>query len=195
MHRTTHLADLTLAEPPRRPQLVEGLRTRLCEVVPGLRLIAEGVLGADSSIDFVGVEPTGRVVLILVGEEGDDLELIARAVAQRAWVEPRIRDWIQLAPTLGVRPGAGVRTVLLCPSFRHETEAAAAALGDQIVSLVRYRCLLNGGNLEILIEPITREVALGPTPPRPDRSGRPAFRTGLNHEDLGLTAEEYVEFE
>jgi len=188
------LADLTLAEPPRRPQLVEGLRTRLCEVVPGLRLIAEGVLGADSSIDFVGVEPTGRVVLILVGEEGNDLELIARAVAQRAWVEPRIRDWIQLAPTLGVRPGAGVRTVLLCPSFRHETEVAAAALGDQSVSLARYRCLSNGGNLEILIEPITRAVAAA-TPPRPDRSGRPAFRTGLNHEDLGLTAEEYVEFE
>ena len=130
-----------------------------------------------------------------VGEEGDELELIARAVAQRAWVEPRVRDWIQLAPTLGVRPGAGVRTVLLCPSFRHETEAAAAALGDQSVSLARYRCLSNGGNLEILIEPITRAVALRPTPPRPDQSGRPAFRTGLNHEDLGLTAEEYVEFE
>ena len=190
-----HLADLTLAEPPRRPQLVEGLRTRLCEVIPALRLIAEGVLGADSSIDFVGVEPTGRVVLILIGEEDDDLELVARAVAQRAWVEPRIRDWIQLAPNLGVRPGAGVRAVLFCPSFRHETEAAAAALGDQAVSLVRYRCVLNGGNLETLIEPIARGAARASTPPRPDRSGLPAFRTGLSHEDLGLTAEEYVEFE
>jgi hypothetical protein len=188
-------ADSTLAEPPRRPQLVEGLRTRLCEVIPALRLIAEGVLGADSSIDFVGVEPTGRVVLIFVGEEEDDLELIARAVAQRAWVEPRIRDWIQLAPNLGVRPGAGVRAVLFCPSFHRETAATAAALGDQAVSLVRYRCLLDGGKLEILIEPVAREAALESTPPRPDRSGLPAFRTGLNHEDLGLTAEEYVEFE
>jgi hypothetical protein len=175
-------ADSTLAEPPRRPQLVEGLRTRLCEVIPALRLIAEGVLGADSSIDFVG-------------EEEDDLELIARAVAQRAWVEPRIRDWIQLAPNLGVRPGAGVRAVLFCPSFHRETAATAAALGDQAVSLVRYRCLLDGGKLEILIEPVAREAALESTPPRPDRSGLPAFRTGLNHEDLGLTAEEYVEFE
>jgi hypothetical protein len=189
------LVDLRLAEPPRRSQLVEGLRARLSEVVPALRLIAEGVLGANSSIDFVGVEPTGRVVLILVGEKDDDLELIARAIAQRAWVEPRIRDWIQLAPNLGLRPGAGVRVVLLCPSFRHETEAAAAALGDQTVSLVRYRYLLNGGNLEIFIEPIDRKVALESTPPKPDRSGLPAFRTGLNHEDLGLTAEEYVEFE
>jgi hypothetical protein len=186
---------LALAEPPRRPQLNEALRARLSEVVPGLRLIVEGALGADSRIDFVGVEPTGRVVLIFVGEEGDDLELIGRAVAQRAWVEPRIRDWIQLAPNLGVRPGAGTRAVLLCPSFRHETETAAAALGDQAVSLVRYRCLRNGGNLEILIEPIAREVARGTTPPRPDRSGLPAFRTGLSHEDLELTAEESVEFE
>ena len=189
------MAELTLAEPPRRSQLVEGLRARLSEVVPALRLIAEGVLGADSSIDFVGVEPTGRVVLILVGEEGDDLELIGRAVAQRAWVEPRIRDWIQLAPNLGMRPGAGARAVLLCPSFRHETEAAAAALGDRAVSLVRYRCLLNGGNLEILLEPVAREVGRGSTPPRLDRSALPPFRTGLSHEDLGLTAEEYVEFE
>ena len=189
------MADLTLAEPPRRSQLLEGLRARLSEAVPALRLIAEGVLGADSSIDFVGVEPTGRVVLIFVGEEGDDLELIGRAVAQRAWVEPRIRDWIQLAPNLGLRPGAGARAVLLCPFFRHETETAATALGDQAVSLVRYRCLLNGGNLEILIEPIAREAARGSTPPRPDRSNLPSFRTGLSHEDLGLTAEEYVEFE
>ncbi len=189
------MVDLTLTEPPRRSQLLEGLRVRLSEVIPALRLIAEGVLGADSSIDFVGVEPTGRVVLILVGEEGDDLELIGRAVAQRAWVEPLIRDWIQLAPNLGLRPGAGARAVLLCPSFRHETETAAAALGEQVVSLLRYRCLLNGGNLEILIEPIAPEVVRGSTPPKPDHSGVPAFRTGLSHEDLGLTAEEHVEFD
>jgi hypothetical protein len=193
--RATHLADLALAEPPSRSQLIEGLRARLAEVVPTLRLIAEGVLGVDSSIDFVGVEPTGRVVLVFIGEDGDDLELIGRAIAQRAWVEPRIRDWVQLAPNLGLRPGAGARAVLLCPSFRYETEAAAAALGNQTLSLVRYRYLQNGGNLEILIEPITRDVARGSTAPRPESTGAPPFRTGLSHEDLGLTAEEYVEFE
>jgi hypothetical protein len=195
MHRIIDLADLTLAEPPRGSQLLERLRARLSEIVPSLRLIAESVLGADSNIDFVGVEATGRVVLIFVGEEGNDLELIGRAIAQRAWVEPRIRDWIQLAPNLGMRPGAGARAVLLCPSFRHETEVAAAALGDQAVSLLRYRCLQNGGNLEILIEPVAREIARSAIPAKPDHSSRPAFRTGLSHEDLGLTAEEHVEFE
>jgi len=189
------LADLTSAEPPRRSQLVEGLRARLAEVVPTFRLIAEGVLGADASIDFVGVEPTGRVVLMLIGEEGDDLELIGRAIAQRAWVEPRIRDWVQLAPNLGVRPGAGARVVLLCPSFCHASEAAANALGDQTISLVRYRCLHHRGNLEILVEPLAQASARTESAPKPDGAGAPAFRTGLRDEDLGLTAEEHVAFD
>lgn len=189
------MAEFKLTEPPSRPQLIEQLRVRISEVVPALKLIAEGVLGADANIDFVGVEPTGRVVVVLVGREGDDLGLIGRAIAQRAWIEPRIRDWIQLAPNLGLRPGAGARSVLLCPSFRHETEAAAAALGEQIISLVRYRCLLSAGDLEILLEPVTAGAADRPTPARPDASALPRFRTGLRHEDLGLTAEEYNEFE
>jgi hypothetical protein len=195
MRRNRRLADLALARPPHRSQLTEGLRARLGEVVPSLHLIAEGVLGADSRIDFVGVEPAGRVVLILIGEEGDDLALIGRAIAQRAWVEPRIRDWVQLAPNLGVRPGAGVRAVLLCPAFGYETQAAAAALGNEAVSLVRYHALQNRGNLEILIEPVTREAPHGSTPPRPSGTAAPPFRTGLSHEDLGLTAEESVEFD
>jgi hypothetical protein len=175
--------------------LVEALRARLTEIVPSLRVIAEGVLGANSSIDFVGVEATGRVVLALIGEDGDDLELIGRAIAQRAWVEPRIRDWVQLAPNLGLRPGAGARAILFCPSFRYETEAAAAALGNQAVSLVRYRSLDNRGDLELLVEPIGRDITRAPTPPSPGTPGAPPFRTGLSHEDLGLTAEEYGEFE
>jgi len=194
-HGKTRLVDLAIANPPRRTQLLEGLRARLREAVPALRLIAEGVLGADSRIDFVGVEPTGRVVLVFVGEDGEDLELIGRAVAQRAWVEPRIRDWIQLAPDLGIRPGAGARAVVLCPSFRRETEAAAAALGEQAVCLLRYQCVRNGDGLGILVEPVAREVAHGSPAPRPDRSELPAFRTGLSHEDLGLTAEERFEFD
>jgi len=189
------LVDLTLAQPPQRAQLLEGLRPRLGEAVPALRLIAEGVLGADSPIDFVGVEPTGRVVLVLVGEGGDDLELIGRALAQRAWVEPRIRDWVQLAPNLGVRPGAGARAILLCPSFRRETETAAAALGERAVCLLRYRCVRNGESLEILVEPIAREVAREALAARPIAASLPAFRTGLSYEDLGLTAEEQIELD
>ena len=95
------LADLTITEPPARSRLIEQLRPRLSELVPALQLVAEGLLAADTRIDFVGVEPSGRVVLILVGNPGEDLELVGRALAQRAWVESRVRDWVQLAPDLG----------------------------------------------------------------------------------------------
>jgi hypothetical protein len=182
------LADLSFTAPPSRPQLIEHLRPRLGEIIPSLHLIAESLLGADSLIDFVGVEPSGRVVVILVGAEGEDLELVGRALAQRAWVEPRVRDWIKLAPNLGIRPGAGVRVVLLCASFHAETQAAAAALGADTLHLARYRCLRNGSALEIMLEPSSRAT---PTPPsRPAPTDLPPFRTGLTDDDLASTAHE-----
>jgi hypothetical protein len=178
------LTDLNFTAPPSQPQLVELLRPRLGEVVPSIQLIAENMLGAGSLIDFVGVEPTGRVVVILIGSEGEDLELVGRGLAQRAWVEPRIRDWIQLAPNLGARPGAGVRVVLLCASFHAETEAAAAALGTNIFHLARYRCLRNNSSLEIVLEPLSR--ATTPPPSRAAPTDLPPFRTGLTEDDLDL---------
>ena len=52
MHRIPDLVDLTIAEPPRRSQLLEGLRVRLSDVIPALRLIAEGgaVIGRKLSV-------------------------------------------------------------------------------------------------------------------------------------------------
>jgi hypothetical protein len=189
------LAEVALAATPPRAQLIERLRPLLGGLVPSLYLVAEGVLGGDATIDFVGVEPTGRVVLILVGEEGDDLELIGRALAQRAWVEPRIRDWIQLAPNLGMRPGGGVRTLLLCPSFRDESAAAALSVSTEVVSLARYHCFRRGVELEILLEPLPRKTPQHETAPRSERAAVPSFRTGLTDEDLGLTADERAELE
>ncbi len=189
------MAEVALTATPPRPQLIERLRPLLGGLVPSLHLVAEGVLGADATIDFVGVEPSGRVVLVLVGNDGDDLELVGRAPAQRAWVEPRIRDWIQLAPNLGMRLGAGVRAVLLCPSFRAETEAAAFSVGSEIVSLARYHCFRRGAELEILLEPLSRNTQQRATAPRPEPTALPSFRTGLTDEDLDLTADERAELE
>ena len=158
------------------------------KLVHGLHVIAESLLGADSKIDFVGIEPSGRVVLILLGESGEDLQLVGRALAQRAWVEPRVRDWIQLAPSIAARPAAGVRVLLLCPDFCAQTEAAVASLGSDVVSLARYRCLRNGADLHLLFE---GTPAPAPSPSdRPEMSSLPPFRTGLTDEDLGLTDEE-----
>jgi hypothetical protein len=189
------LAEVALTATPPRPQLIERLRPLLGGLVPSLYLVAEGVLGRDATIDFVGVEPSGRVVLILVGERGDDLELVGRALAQRAWVEPRIRDWMQLAPNLGMRPGAGVRVVLLCPSFRDETAAAAVSVGTDVISLARYHCFRRGAELEILLEPLSHNTPQRETPPIAEPATLPSFRTGLTDEDLGLTADERAELE
>ena len=190
---TTPLAELELTAAPPRAHLIERLRPRLGELVHGFHLIAEGLLGADSKIDFVGIEPSGRVVLILLGETGEDLQLVGRALAQRAWVEPRVRDWIQLAPSIAARPAAGVRVLLLCPDFCPQTEAAAASLGNDVVSLARYRCLRNGADLQLLLEgtPTHPQPASDP----PEMSALPPFRTGLTDEDLGLTDEERGAFE
>ncbi len=126
--------------------------------------------------------------MVLLGEPGEDLQLVGRALAQRAWVEPRVRDWIQLAPGIAARPAAGVRVVLLCPDYCAQTQAAVASLGNDVVSLARYRCLRNGPDLHLLLEhaPCANAASVDP----PEIPPLPAFRTGLTDEDLGLTDEE-----
>jgi hypothetical protein len=169
------------------------LRPRIDEIAPGLRVVAQGLLGAESRVDFVGVEASGRVVLVIVGTVEDDLALIARALAQRAWVEARLRDWLQLAPGLGVRPEAGVRVWLLAPRFRTESLAAAQAAGG--IALATYRCVRNGGiGSDALVEAVAEADETAPPAASSERA--PAqFRTGLNDAELGLTVAERREFD
>ncbi|MEE9608035.1 MAG: hypothetical protein V3U03_09875 [Myxococcota bacterium] len=191
------MSDLTLAPPPPRAQLLRQLRGRLGELVASLRLVAEGLLGAEAPIDFVGVEPSGRITLILVGDDGQDLELVGRALAQRRWVEARARDWLQLAPGLGIRPEAGVRVVLLCARFQPETLAAARALGSGVLELAHYRCVRNGTGVDTLVEAVWTPTASQVHQPGAQRTAEPPpppFRTGLTDADLGLTPEEQREF-
>ena len=192
------LPDLSLTAPPPRAELLRQLGSRLTELIPGARLLAERVLGADSRIDFVATEPSGRVVLVIVGEEGQDLELVGRGLAQRAWIEARLRDWLQLAPNLGIRPEAGTKVWLLCPSVRPESVAAASQVGSDSLAWAVYRCVRNGSRVETLIEipsapPTTPEApARASAQPAADGTG---FRTGLSDTDLGLTAAESSEFD
>lgn len=188
------MPDLSLSPPPPRAELLRELRARLPSAAPGMRVVAQGVLGEGASIDFVGIEPHGRTVLVLVGEAGGDLELVARGLAQRAWVEPRLRDWLQLAPELGLRPEAGVRLVLLCPSFGAESRAAAGALAEAAPVLATYRWVRNGSAVEPLVEPLLDPTHAPPTAPLPPASAPvPTFRTGLSDAELG--PEETREFE
>jgi hypothetical protein len=197
------MPDLRLIAPPPRAELLAALRDRLGHALPGMRLLAEGILGADATIDFVAREPTGRVVVILVGDRDDDLALVARGLAQRAWVSARLGDWAQLAPNLALRPDAEVRVLLACPAFGVEAAAALRALGPDVAAAVTYRCVQNGVGFEVLVEhPFADELDDEPDEPapRPPASGAssgeaPAFRTGLSDADLGLTPDEQREFE
>jgi hypothetical protein len=196
------MAELSLAPAPDRGELLGHLGARLADLDPTLRVVARDLLAAETSIDFVAVDSAGRAVLVAVGERGGELALVARGLAQRAWVEPRLGDWLQLAPNLGIRPEAGVRVVLLAPEYGPDARAAAAATGPGAVELATYRCVRNGAWLGALVEwldappaarrPMARHPAgpAGAPPPTGAPPGPARFRTGLREEDLGLGADE-----
>ena len=177
-----------------RSQAVPGdarrraLRRALASGAERLRVVAEEVLGADTRIDQVCVGPAGETLLVLYAEPGRDLELVARGLAQRAWVEARLADWLQLAPDLGLRPEAGVGVLLVCPAFGAEARAAAASAGGRMrLALCHFEH--EGSELRAWIAPVEPEA------PRATPSARSAepvaeFRTGLSDADLGLTDEE-----
>jgi len=191
-----------------REELLQLLRHRIADAVPEGRLIAEGILGAESRIDFVAVEPSGRLAIVVVGETGEELEAIGRALAHRAWVEARLPDWLQIAPELGANALAGVCAYVLCPSFSADARTAAGALGGSTLRLVRYHFVRNGSGLEILVEKpplpnVTSADLTGPEMTSKERGQaqpaesppEPVFRTTLTDADLGLSGDERSEFE
>lgn len=188
------MAELQRALTPPRGELLDLLSGRLGEIVPGWQPLAKDILGADLAIDLLGSDSSGRAVVVQVGAAGEDLELIGRALAQRAWVTPRVRDWLQLAPGLPLRPEAGVLGVLLCPAYRPEAAAAAQSLGPVSLILATYRVFRDGSRLESLLEPVGAAAAIE-QPVRAVAHAAPApFRTGLTDEDLDLTSDEHAEF-
>lgn len=188
------MAEVTLATPPALPALRESIRRRLDDLGLSLRVVAENLLGADAPIDLLAVEPGGRVALVLVGEDGADLDLVARALAQRAWAEARLRDWAQLAPGLGLRPELAVRLVLLAPRFGATATAAARALGAEGALLAVYRCIRNGEGVQVLLEALDPCPAPARAPAEPPAPTSP-FRSGVSDADLGLSPEEIREFD
>ena len=192
-----------MSELPARSETLRQLRSRLPKLPDPLEIIAEQVLGLESRIDFVAKDSRGQVVLVFLADRGSDLGLLADSLAQRSWMEPRVADWVKLAPHLGLRPQLGVRVLLLASHLDPRTIAAAKSLEGHIAGPERRilgpdrrilgperrildlgicRPVRNGAGLEILIDllespPPTRVPAAEPVTSR--------FRTGLRAEDLG----------
>jgi len=114
-----------------------ALRGALLRLTPPLEAIAEDVLGLVSRIDLVARDPDGAVTLILVAGAGADLARLGEGIAQGVWLAPRLADWNQLAPHLGLAAERGVRLLLVAPRFDERTRAAADALGPDLVRLAQ----------------------------------------------------------
>jgi hypothetical protein len=201
------LPDVVLTASPPRGELIPQVASRLGDLVPRCRTLAENLLGAGSRIDFVVADPEGRAALVLVADPGEDLAAVARGIAQRAWVQARLTDWLQLAPDLGVRPEAGIGVWLVCDSIQAETREAVEALGPDGPRLATYRAVRSAAGLAVLLEPHGSAGPLG----EPARAGNPSpepqaeideaaialppFRTGLRDSDLGITPLERSELQ
>jgi hypothetical protein len=167
---------------PERSKLLRELRGRLPKLPDPLEILAEQILGLESRIDFVAKDRRGQMVLIFLAEPGSDLGVLADCLAQHSWMEPRVADWVKLAPHLGLRPQLGVRVLLLAPQLDPRTIAAAKSVGRAVIDLGICRPGPNGAGVEILIDvPGTPAPVLVPVAePIVSR-----FRTGLRAEDFG----------
>ncbi len=188
------MPELRPTTPHHRAELLRSLAVGLQRVIPGFRPVATDLLADTSRIDVFGVAGDGSAVLALIGEAGDDLLLVARALAQREWLAPRLPDWQKLAPDLGVVAGAPIQAVVLCPDFGPEASAAVRAVEPGAIQLVRWRYLRNGSDAGLLLEPLVTPLGTPQPAPQAVDSSAP-FRSGLSESDLGLSDEERAEFE
>ena len=170
-------------------RLRSRLGRSLASLEPGLRVLAEDVLGLETSLDFVGADASGRLVLVLVAEPGRELEAIADALAQSCFLAPRVKDWRKLAPELPVDPERGVRALVVAPEFCARACAAAEALGPDRLELVRSRPASSDAVGELELRRVAERPAehrAQPAAPRWAGEAESAFRSGLSDADLGL---------
>lgn len=208
------MAELEWEGRPERPSLRRAIRHRLRRFDPTLRVIAEGFLAEVSTIDLLAVGGEGELISIRIGRGGDDIALLTQSLADLTWLEPRLQDFLKLAPGLGLEPSAEPRGVLFCPQFARETQAAVDNFPARLIELATYRCLRQHGQLSVLLEPgiptlrpsdqrsashadrlgararAGRQAFSEPSeglagPPSPTR-----FRTGLTEADLRVDVEE-----
>jgi hypothetical protein len=178
-------------------ELRRRVRQNLVHLSPGLRVIAEDVPGLATRIDLVAVDDEGDVVLILIVSEAEDVEGFTRALAERAWLGPRLESWRKLAPDLALRPDARTCCLLLAPDFSPETRCATEGLPGGQLTLATWRYVASEVHRTVWLERVGRPQRRGESPSEERREDKriPAFRSGLSESDLGLTAEERDQLE
>ncbi len=189
------MSSLSIAPPPPHTQLIDRIERGLSEMGYGTRSIARDVLAADGPIDLVLADGQGRVVLVVVRDSGDAREILADGLAHRAWVAPRIRDWVQLAPDRGLQSEVAPQLLLIAPHFDDRVRAAVRSIDSGDIDLLRFRCLANGSGVNVVLEPIWVD---GRDARSPDDHSPPLstpFRSGLSDTELGLSPAERAEFE
>jgi hypothetical protein len=210
------MAELEWEGQPARPSLRRAIRHRLRRFDPSLRVVAEGFMAEVSEIDLLAVGGEGEIISIRIGRGGDDRLLFTQALADLSWLQPRLADFLKLAPSLGLEPSAAPRALILCPDFARETEAAINACRPRSIELATYRCLRQQGQLSVLLDPRSPSqqapIARAPTgldpedaqarteptspngPPPLDQATesepRSGFRTGLREVDLHIEVDE-----
>jgi len=163
------------------------LRSQLGGLGVPLQILAEDVAGeSDERIAWIAMAPDGRACVVLVDPDGGDDALVARGLAQRAWVQARIADWLQLAPGLGARAELRPRLLLLAPEFSRLTRVAAReADPDGLLQLVRFRWSPTANGPVLRLDRLEPPPPGRPTPPAEDeRPVASVFRSGLGERDF-----------
>ena len=153
--------------------------------------MVESMAGLEGPIDWVCLDPSGRVVLVQWAEPGEDLGALTHLIAQLRWVRPRLRDWHALAPSREIDPDQDPGGLLVARRFSARTCEAAAPLARQL-RLARWIDVPDRAGL--LVDPfgdagLQTAAPMDPpepesTPPAEDLGSRSHFRTRLRDEDL-----------
>lgn len=146
------MSGLRRIAPPPRARLLAGLGALLPSLPEPLYLVAEQMVGLEGEIDAVARDSRGRAVVIRVAETGQDLAAFTDLLAQRDWLEPRLRDWLKLSPGLGLKPELGVAALLLAGEFDPRTVAAARSIREGDLRLARLLAFDWQGTLQLVVE-------------------------------------------
>lgn len=175
--------------PLDRQLVLECLETVLGAAPEPLRVVVREIQGLGGPIDAVACDADGTPVIVGIATPEQELDQLGHLLAQRAWLRPRIRDWLQLNPQLPFREDRPPRLLLLGALLAPATLAAAADLGD--VELARLHALETSEGTLVALEPVGPPRTEGPSPPRErpveptnESRGRSIFRTGLHPDDL-----------